>query len=112
MGNRTSRDTSNINMAEVTEFVKTENEKHKVVIWSKSYCPYCSRTKNVFQSMGVYAKVYELDEMSNGDAIQGVLASISGQHTVPNVYIKGQHIGGNDNVQRAASSGKLKELLA
>ena len=31
---------------------------------------------------------------------------------MPNVFIKGQHLGGNDDTQRAARSGKLQELLA
>ena len=34
---------------------------------------------------------------------------MSGQRTVPNVYINGKHLGGNDDTQAAASNGKLKE---
>merc|ERR1740130_1691836 len=33
------------------------------------------------------------------------------QRTVPSVFISGQHIGGNDDTQQAARSGKLAELL-
>ncbi|CAN0317202.1 unnamed protein product, partial [Hapterophycus canaliculatus] len=33
------------------------------------------------------------------------------QTTVPNVFVKGKHVGGNDAVQAANSSGALKALL-
>ena len=61
--------------------------------------------------MSIDAKVIELDGMENGAEIQGALLDISGQRTVPNVFIKGEHLGGNDDTQAAARSGKLEELL-
>ena len=33
------------------------------------------------------------------------------QRTVPSVFVSGQHIGGNDDTQQAARSGRLAELL-
>ena len=61
--------------------------------------------------MSVDAKVIELDQMDNGNEIQGALLDLSGQRTVPNVFIKGKHLGGNDDTQAAARSGKLEETL-
>lgn len=49
--------------------------------------------------------------MENGAEIQSALLDISGQRTVPNVFIKGKHLGGNDDTQAAARSGKLEEML-
>jgi glutaredoxin 3 len=43
-----------------------------------------------------------------GAAIQNALAEISSQRTVPNIYIKQQHIGGNSDLQ---GKKDLKELL-
>lgn len=63
-------------------------------MYSKSYCPYCDKAKNVFKKGGVEVKVYELDRMITGDAIQKKLKNLSGQSTVPNIYIGGKHIGG------------------
>ena len=54
----------------------------------------------------------ELNEREDGAEVQAALAELTGQRTVPNVFIKGQHLGGNDDTQRAARSGKLQELLA
>jgi len=61
--------------------------------------------------MNVAAKIIELDTMDNGNEIQAALLDISGQRTVPNVFIKGKHLGGNDDSQAAARSGKLQEML-
>jgi glutaredoxin 3 len=45
----------------------------------------------------------------DGSAIQSALADITGQSTVPNVFIKQQHIGGNSDLQ--AIKGKLPNML-
>ena len=63
------------------------------------------------QDLSINAKVIELDEIPGGDAIQAALLETSGQRTVPNVFVKGQHLGGNDDTQAAAKSGKLQEML-
>ena len=85
--------------------------QHKVLVYSKSYCPFAKATKDLLQSKGITAKIYELDQMDNGDAIQEILATISGQNTVPNVYINGKHIGGNSEVQDLNEAGKLEETI-
>ena len=55
--------------------------------------------------------VVELDERTDGHAIQQSLAQSTGQRSVPSVFVHGQHVGGNDDTQAAARSGKLQELL-
>ena len=50
--------------------------------------------------------------MDDGNDIQDALLEISGQRTVPNVFINGEHVGGNSDIQDADASGKLDELLA
>ena len=82
-----------------------------VVIFSKSYCPFCRATKELFASIPYTPMVVELDQTSDGAGLQVVLLEMTGQRTVPNVFIKGQHIGGNDAVQAKAASGELKQML-
>lgn len=50
--------------------------------------------------------------MQEGNDIQSALAEITGQRTVPNVWVKGQFIGGNDDTHSVFRSGKLKEMLS
>jgi glutaredoxin 3 len=82
-----------------------------VSIHSKSFCPYCQKTKALLSELGVDAKVFELNEMDDGPAIQDALLAMTGQRTVPNVFINQQHVGGNDNLQAANKNGKLKQML-
>ncbi len=86
----------------------------QVVIYSKSYCPYCSATKSLFQTQfsDVDAKIFELDQMNDGASIQSDLAAMTGQRTVPNVWVRGKFVGGNDDTQALFRSGKLTEMLS
>lgn len=53
----------------------------------------------------------ELDHEKDGAAIQAYLLDKTGQRTVPNIFIGGVHLGGNDDLGSAQRSGKLKQLL-
>ena len=57
-------------------------------------------------------KVVELDTIPNGGKIQQALLEISGQQTVPNVYVNQVHIGGNDDTHAAFRNGKLASFIA
>ncbi|GJN39015.1 hypothetical protein PR202_gb28105 [Eleusine coracana subsp. coracana] len=79
-------------------FVKSTVRAHDVVIFSKSYCPYCRRAKAVFKELELKKEPYivELDQREDGGEIQDVLLDIVGKRTVPQVFINGKHLGGSD----------------
>ena len=83
----------------------------QVVVFSKSYCPFCKATKGLMEDLNIEYVAIELDEITDGAAIQSALLEVSGQRTVPNVYVKGMHVGGNDDTQAAAKSGTLQQML-
>ncbi|XBA47038.1 glutaredoxin [Candidozyma auris] len=85
--------------------------EHPVMIFSKDYCPYCSRTKQTISSLTDQFYVLELNTIPDGSEIQDYLEEISNQRTVPNVYINGKHVGGNSDVQALNSQGKLSTML-
>eukprot|EP00304_Pavlova_gyrans_P006294 CAMPEP_0206059004 /NCGR_PEP_ID=MMETSP1466-20131121/47996_1 /ASSEMBLY_ACC=CAM_ASM_001126 /TAXON_ID=44452 /ORGANISM="Pavlova gyrans, Strain CCMP608" /LENGTH=136 /DNA_ID=CAMNT_0053434315 /DNA_START=86 /DNA_END=496 /DNA_ORIENTATION=+ len=92
--------------------IETLVKENDVVVFSKSYCPFCGRTKSLFaDTLKVDAKVLELDKMDDGDDYQAELLSMTGQKTVPNVWVKGKHLGGNDDTQKANQDGSLKTML-
>ncbi|KAE8376552.1 glutaredoxin [Aspergillus bertholletiae] len=70
-----------------------------VVVFSKSYCPYCTASKKLLKDLKANYIAVELDNESDGSAIQNALEEITGQRTVPNIFIKQQHIGGNSDLQ-------------
>ncbi|KAK2661729.1 hypothetical protein Ddye_000303 [Dipteronia dyeriana] len=82
-----------------------------VVVFSKSYCPYCISVKQLLQQLGATFKAYELDTESDGSQIQAALGEWTGQKTVPNVFIGGKHIGGCDKTTGLNKDGKLVPLL-
>lgn len=97
--------------ADLVAMINGKNAENKVMVYSKTYCPYCTEVKGLFEKMGVSAKVVELDELADGGAVQDALGTVTGRRTVPQVFVGGQHVGGCDDTIAAMSSGKLKELL-
>lgn len=94
-------------------YIEEENATHQVVIWSKSHCPYCRATKQLFHSIpNIEVKVIEVDIEPNGYIIQQELMKLTGQRTVPNVFVNNVHVGGNSDVQMAYQNGNLMKTLA
>ncbi|XP_030458791.1 glutaredoxin-C4 [Syzygium oleosum] len=94
-----------------SSFVKKTISSHQIVIFSKSYCPYCRRAKAVFKELNQTPHVVELDERDDGWKIQDALSQRIGRRTVPQVFINGKHIGGSDDTVEAYESGELSKLL-
>ncbi|KAF3642255.1 Glutaredoxin [Capsicum annuum] len=82
-----------------------------VVVFSKTYCGYCTRVKQLLSQLGATFKVIELDRESDGDEVQAALLEWTGQRTVPNVFIGGEHVGGCDSVLEKHQQGKLLPML-
>lgn len=65
----------------------------------------------MFDSLQIKYHAIELDQMDNGAEIQSKLKDITGQKTVPNVFIKQKHIGGCDDTLKLHQDGKLKTTV-
>jgi len=91
----------------VTNLIKNEN----VLVFSKTYCPYCQATKTLLRKLNCPFKPIELDTIKQGKEIQNCLYDITKQKTVPNTFIKGKHIGGNDKLQSLHKKGELLPLI-
>ncbi|CAB9527580.1 Glutaredoxin-2, mitochondrial [Seminavis robusta] len=92
----------------VEKLIKTE----PMVVFSKSYCPHCVSAKQLLESHDVdTATVREINYEADGLETQAILYQITGQKTVPNIFVGGGHIGGNDHLHKLAKSGQLKEVL-
>ncbi|XP_042507356.1 glutaredoxin-like [Macadamia integrifolia] len=81
------------------------------VVFGKTHCPYCKRVKQLLSELKVTYKVVELDLEADGSDIQAALLEWTGQKTVPNVFIGGNHIGGCDATMAKHQEGKLVPLL-
>ncbi|KAI8832656.1 glutaredoxin [Chytriomyces cf. hyalinus JEL632] len=83
----------------------------KVAVFSKTTCPYCKKAKGLLNSYNATYSVLELNLRADGPLIQEYLANKTGQHTVPNIFIRGAHVGGCDALFQLDKEGKLKDLL-
>jgi glutaredoxin 3 len=113
MGNHSSSSNNPEMSQQARTFIQDEIQSHDIVVFSKSYCPYCTTTKDLLRQKlpSVDVAVYELDRRPDGKTLQDELLTMTGQRTVPNVYVKGQHVGGNDDTQAAFRAGRLHQLL-
>jgi glutaredoxin len=96
--------------SDLESWVKKTNAKEPVVVYSKTWCPYCMRVKKLLGSLGYDFQVIELDE-GGQPGLEDALTRVSGQYTVPNVFIGGKHIGGCDDTVALHSRGQLEPLL-
>lgn len=93
--------------------VKKTIFENPVVVYSKSWCSYSSEVKSLFKRLGVQPLVIELDQMGpQGPQMQKVLERLTGQHTVPNVFIGGNHVGGCTDTVKLYRKGELEPLLS
>jgi len=85
---------------------------HTVMVFSKTTCPFCTKIKAMFAEKSIKIEVLELDQLSNGSEVQAALLEKTGQRTVPNVFIRGKHIGGHDDTMKLVAEEKLMPLVA
>uniref|UniRef100_A0A914LL20 Glutaredoxin-1 n=1 Tax=Meloidogyne incognita TaxID=6306 RepID=A0A914LL20_MELIC len=103
-------------MATVTpkSFVDSLIKTNKVVVFSKSYCPYCTKAKEALTTFSLAPgtmEVVEIEDRGDCEQIQDYLKEITGQRSVPRVFIGGKFFGGGDDTAAAVKSGKLEAEL-
>jgi len=82
----------------------------KVEIYTKAYCPYCTRAMRLLASKGVQPE--EIDITMGGPHRAEMLGRANGRTTVPQVFIDGRHVGGSDDLAALDARGGLDPLLA
>jgi len=82
----------------------------KIEIYTKAFCPYCSRAEALLRSKGA---AYEgFDITMGGPKRAEMLERAGGRTTVPQIFIGERHIGGSDDLMALDRSGELDTLLA
>ena len=81
----------------------------RVTVYTKPYCPYCSRALALLKQKGV-----EIDEIeAAGDmALRQEMIQKSGRSTYPQIFIGDRHVGGCDDLMALDRSGGLDPLLS
>jgi glutaredoxin 3 len=81
----------------------------QVQVYTTDPCSFCARVKGLLKARGVE---YEEINLSRDPAGRVELAQRTGMMTFPQVIVAGQLLGGFTEVQAAAESGRLDEMLA
>ena len=81
----------------------------KVEIYTKIYCGYCYRAKQLLESKGV--EFVEHDITLGGAKRAEMLKRKPDAMTVPQIFIDDQAVGGSDDLARLDREGKLDGLL-
>jgi glutaredoxin len=76
--------------AAVAQLIKDNS----VMVFFKTTCPFCTKMKTVFKQNRIDFTAVEFDTMGPmGADMQKALHNLSGQKSVPNLFINGKHIG-------------------
>jgi monothiol glutaredoxin len=97
----------------IQEFIKEAVDKNDVVIFMKGtkkfpMCGFSGAVVNIFNNLGVDFVDYNV--LENEELRQGV-KEFANWPTIPQIYIKGEFIGGCDITKEMFQSGELQTLL-
>jgi len=80
-----------------------------ITIYSKEYCPYCIRAKELLLRKN--QTFIEIRVDLHPELRDEMIDKSNGKTTVPQIFINGQHIGGCDDLYALEHQGTLDELL-
>ena len=80
-----------------------------IEIFSGPNCGYCARAKAILDSRGL---AYQDRDISTADGHrEELIERLPRVRAVPQIFVAGEHIGGCEDLQIIAESGKLDELV-
>ena len=81
----------------------------KVEIYTGPLCAFCDFAKALLDRKGIsYKEIFIGDDTNK---MEEMIKKSNGMRTVPQIFIDGQHIGGNDNLLALERDGKLNSIL-
>jgi glutaredoxin 3 len=80
-----------------------------VIMYTTRFCPYCIRARQLFESKGINFRDIAIDR---DPALRTEMVEKSRRHTVPQIWVGNEHIGGCDELYALEREQKLDPLLA
>mmetsp|Transcript_52339 Transcript_52339/g.86636 ORF Transcript_52339/g.86636 Transcript_52339/m.86636 type:complete len:366 (+) Transcript_52339:412-1509(+) len=99
---------------DAASFVEELVQSARVVMISKSYCPFCTKAASVLMKYDADLIKKEIDidlKEEQANAVQAYLKQKTGASSVPRVFIHGTFIGGCDDTQQLDRDDKLKAMI-
>ncbi len=82
---------------------------NNIDIYTTRFCPFCVRAKQILKSKGLSFNEISVD--GKPDLRAQMTKKAGGQHTVPQIWINGTHVGGCTDLMAAEQTGELNQLL-
>ena len=80
----------------------------RIEIYTKNYCPYCHRAKDLLRIKGVDFTEYDVTSDSH---LEQAMRTRSNRQTVPQIFIDDRAIGGCSELFDLDEKGELNRLL-
>jgi len=82
---------------------------NEVLMYSSQFCPYCVNAEKLLQKKGVKnIKKIMVDE---DPSYMEEMLKITGEKTVPQIFIDDKHIGGFEQLRSINNDGSLDKLI-
>jgi glutaredoxin 3 len=82
----------------------------RVEIYTRLFCGYCTRAKQLLAQKGVDFEEHDLT--MGGAGRDEMIRRAGGLTTVPQIFIDGKHVGGSDDLYALDAAGRLDPMLA
>ena len=85
-----------------------------VVLYMKGNAmfPQCGFSASVADILNYFKIEFETFDVLQDDALRSGIKEFSDWPTIPQLYVKGEFVGGSDIIREMAANGELVELLA
>lgn len=80
-----------------------------VTMYTGAFCPYCTMAKKLLAAAGV-TEIKEI-RVDQNPADFAEMQQLSGQRSIPQIFIGDTHVGGFTDLYRLQQQGELNDLL-
>ncbi len=104
-------------MSDVQSQIDQIVKSHDIVLFMKGsasfpQCGFSGRAVQILKACGVDTKTVKTVNVLEDDAIRAGIKEYSHWPTIPQLYIKGEFIGGSDIMMEMYESGELQKTIA
>jgi len=103
-----NRGTDDVNLGSSDKQALPAARPQAIVMYTTRFCPYCIRARSLLESKGWDYQEIPVDA---DDGLRSEMMQKSGQHTVPQIWIGGQHVGGCEELFRLEDGNRLDTMV-
>jgi glutaredoxin-related protein len=97
--------------ADIVREVEAAVAEHAVVVVGMAWNPFCKRARRALDAAGVPHQYLEYGSYTAQWRRRNALKMWTGWPTFPMVFVRGQLVGGAQDLQALVASGELKRLV-